>query len=163
MPKDARGADDSISSLEQTRPEHCSMRSAARRHGFAGALAASLERLDSPSNVPGTGKIVMLGRVLAGPDRGPWNWVGPGVHMRPLLHARAGGARVFLLKAAPGLGLPDHTHSGTELTQVLPGAFAHAGGRFGPGDCDDADDTDEHNPVVEPATPASAWSPWTAT
>lgn len=115
------------------------------------ALSATLEHLELASNIPTPSRVSsLLAEILAGPDRGPWNWVGPGVHMRPLFTPVSGGARVFLLKAAPGLGLPHHTHSGTELTQVLTGAFAHAGGRFAPGDCDDADDTDDHNPVVEP-------------
>jgi putative transcriptional regulator len=32
---------------------------------------------------------------------------------------------------------------------ILQGAFAHAGGRFGVGDFDEADGTIEHEPVVE--------------
>jgi putative transcriptional regulator len=62
---------------------------------------------------------------------------------------RHNGSRVFLLKAAPGTHLPHHTHVGTELTVILKGAFRHAGGRFGVGDCDDADEAVEHLPVVE--------------
>ena len=116
-----------------------------------GALGAVLERLELiGQDKPVAALPSLIDDVLASPDRGPWKWVGPGVHVRPLITPKGPGARVFLLKAAPGLGLPQHTHTGTELTLVLSGAFAHAGGRFGPGDCDDADDTDEHNPVVDP-------------
>ena len=119
-----------------------------------GALAAALSLLDTPTGSPASIKAsTLLADILAAPDRGPWKWLGPGVHMRPIVAPEGAGARVFLLKAAPGLGLPQHTHTGTELTLVLSGAFAHAGGRFGQGDCDDADDTDEHNPVVEPGEP----------
>lgn len=116
-----------------------------------GALMSALARLDEPRRTPkaSTGA-TLLSEVVENPDQGPWNWVGPGVHVRPLHTPKQGGTRVFLLKAAPGLGLPNHTHTGSELTLVLTGAFAHAGGRFSPGDCDDADETDEHNPVVEP-------------
>jgi putative transcriptional regulator len=114
------------------------------------ALDAALEQLDrTTENVAVARRPSLIDEVLAAPDSGPWKWAGPGVHVRSLLTPKGSGARVFLLKAAPGLGLPHHTHTGTELTLVLSGAFAHAGGRFGPGDCDDADDTDEHNPVVE--------------
>jgi len=115
------------------------------------ALASTVEKLDLPATEPAAiPSTTSLGEILAAPDRGPWTWVGPGVRMRPLHTPKAGGARVFLLKAAPGLGLPEHTHTGSELTVVLSGAFAHVRGRFEPGDCDDADEADEHNPVVEP-------------
>jgi putative transcriptional regulator len=61
----------------------------------------------------------------------------------------ASGSRLFLLKAAPGTHLPHHAHEGTELTVILKGAFQHSGTRFGVGDCDDADETVEHLPVVD--------------
>jgi putative transcriptional regulator len=54
-----------------------------------------------------------------------------------------------MLRAAPGTVLPRHKHSGTELTCVLSGAFIHEGGRYGAGDCDDADQDDTHSPVVD--------------
>ena len=54
-----------------------------------------------------------------------------------------------MLKVDPGIQLPNHTHTGTEFTLVLSGAFSHAGGRFGPGDIEEADDQVEHVPVVE--------------
>jgi putative transcriptional regulator len=79
---------------------------------------------------------------------GRWRWMGPGVHWRPIEVPAERGARVFLLKAAPGTTMPHHTHMGTELTLVLSGAFTHAGGHYGPGDFDEADDTVEHQPIV---------------
>jgi putative transcriptional regulator len=79
---------------------------------------------------------------------GRWRWMGPGVHWRPLEVPSEQGARVFLLKAAPGTKMPHHTHTGTELTLVLSGAFTHQGGSYGPGDLDEADDTVEHQPMV---------------
>ncbi|MGE0767480.1 MAG: ChrR family anti-sigma-E factor [Hyphomicrobiaceae bacterium] len=86
---------------------------------------------------------------LAGYELGPWRWIGPGVRRRSVSVPRHHGARVFMLKAAPCTSLPHHTHTGTELTLVLQGAFAHAGGRFGVGDFEEADGTVEHRPVVE--------------
>ena len=80
---------------------------------------------------------------------GAWRWMGPGVSFRPIHVPAEGGARVFLLKASPGTRMPHHTHSGSELTLVLRGAFSHVGGRYGPGDLDDADDSVEHQPIVE--------------
>jgi putative transcriptional regulator len=92
---------------------------------------------------------VDLRTVLTTFDEGPWRWLGPGVHYKPLTTAPAGEARLFLLKAEAGTSLPEHTHSGTELTLILRGAFSHSGGRFGPGDLEEADSTVEHQPVVD--------------
>lgn len=92
---------------------------------------------------------VDLRTVLTTFGDGPWRWIGPGVHVRRLADAPRGQARLFLLKAEPGTSLPDHTHSGTELTLVLQGAFSHGGGRFGPGDIEEADGSVEHQPTVD--------------
>ena len=80
---------------------------------------------------------------------GRWSWIGIGIRHRPVKLFETGGARVFLLKVAPGVQLPKHTHTGTEMTLVLSGAFSHAGGRFGPGDIEEADESVDHVPVVE--------------
>lgn len=80
---------------------------------------------------------------------GSWRWMGPGVRWRSISAPDDAAARVFLLKAAPGTRMPHHTHTGTELTLVLSGAFSHVGGRYGPGDLDEADGSIEHQPIVE--------------
>jgi putative transcriptional regulator len=59
------------------------------------------------------------------------------------------GVRVFMLKARPGVKLPRHRHTGTEWTCVFEGAFSHHLGRYGAGDFDEADETVEHDPVVD--------------
>lgn len=80
---------------------------------------------------------------------GKWQWVGPGIKRRFIDVPNDSSTRVFMLKAAPGTRLPDHSHQGTEWTCVLAGAYRHDHGRFGAGDFDEADDTVEHNPQVE--------------
>jgi putative transcriptional regulator len=80
---------------------------------------------------------------------GPWRWLGRGVQWRMIDVAAEDGTRAFMLKAAPGIKLPRHRHTGTEWTCVLQGAFRHAGGRYGAGDFDEADDAVEHDPFVE--------------
>jgi len=87
---------------------------------------------------------------IASYELGPWRWIGPGVHWRSVSVPADHGARVFMLKAAPGTSLPHHTHTGTELTLILKGAYAHEGGRFGAGDFEEADGSVDHQPVVEP-------------
>ena len=80
---------------------------------------------------------------------GPWRWIGRGVQWRPVEVASDAGVRVFMLKAAPGTKLPRHRHTGTEWTCVFEGAFTHALGRYGSGDFDEADESVEHDPVVD--------------
>lgn len=119
------------------------------------ALARTIARLDtaapaSPVRVkPATPADLPMLPASARPyPVGRWQWLGPGVRWRPIGVPHAHGARVFLLKAQPGTTMPHHTHTGTELTLVLTGAFDHELGHFGPGDIDEADGTIEHQPVV---------------
>lgn len=119
------------------------------------ALDKALSRLSEPPSAPPVAPrpesdLPVRIAALAPYTLGRWRWIGWGVHTRTASVPEPGGARVFLLKAAPGTRLPYHTHTGTELTLILQGAFTHAGGRFGVGDLDDADETVLHQPIVEP-------------
>jgi putative transcriptional regulator len=96
-----------------------------------------------------TGDMPYLPQAARGYPAGQWKWIGPGIHRRIVELPAHSGARVFLLRARPGTRMPDHTHTGTEFTLVLAGAFIHAHGRFGPGDFEEADDSVDHQPVVE--------------
>jgi putative transcriptional regulator len=119
------------------------------------AVSRALSRIDRGEHIiaarmesPSPSDLAMLPMVARAYPIGRWRWMGPGVHWRPLEVPAQNGARVFLLKSAPGTKMPHHTHTGTELTLVLSGAFSHAGGYYGPGDIDEADDTVEHQPIV---------------
>lgn len=90
---------------------------------------------------------------LLGYDLGPWRWVSPGLHYRSVKMSASSDTRVFMLKATPGLKIPPHKHTGTELTCVLSGAFIHEGGRYAAGDCDDADQDVDHSPVIDEGEP----------
>lgn len=79
--------------------------------------------------------------------RGPWRWIGPGVYHRRI-DLEDNGVRAFMLRGAPGTELPDHSHSGTELTLVLKGEFSHELGRFGVGDMEEADGGIRHAPRI---------------
>lgn len=107
------------------------------------------ERRTAPKDVVD----VDLRTVLTTFSDGPWRWLGPGVRYRSLADAPPGEARLFLLKADPGTGLPEHTHTGTELTLVLQGSFSHQAGRFGPGDIEEADALIAHQPMVDEGQP----------
>ena len=44
---------------------------------------------------------------------GHWKWVAPGIRMMRLMDRDEDDARLDLLRVAPGVGIPDHGHSGT--------------------------------------------------
>lgn len=116
------------------------------------AAARTLDRLASPAPdaKPSAAPVWSAERdELLGYRLGPWRWISPGLHYRPVDVPATSESRVFMLKAAPGMTLPAHKHTGTELTCVLAGAFIHEGGRYGAGDCDDADQDDNHSPVID--------------
>ena len=76
----------------------------------------------------------------------PWRWVAPGMRWS---RVDVPGANVFLLRIGAGKYLPQHTHNGMELTQVLYGRFHDGRALFGPGDLDTADADIHHQPVVQ--------------
>ncbi len=88
-------------------------------------------------------------RLISLYGQGRWKWRGFGVHSADIGVPVEDGVRVFLLKAAAGTKMPQHTHSGVELTLVLKGAFEHEFGRFEPGDIEDADSQIDHRPMVD--------------
>lgn len=80
-----------------------------------------------------------------------WRWVAPGVRM---IRARgAKGGNLILLKIAPGKSMPVHSHGGSELTQILQGAYDDKLGHFATGDMADLDSDVEHQPVTTPGVP----------
>jgi putative transcriptional regulator len=120
----------------------------------ADALARTLARLDTTpgTGTPGSNLVAHresgMPECLRGYDLGPWRWVGRGVHMRSVLLPREIETRLFLLKGAAGTRLPQHSHSGTELTSILIGSYHHEAGNFCAGDFEEADESTEHRPVV---------------
>jgi putative transcriptional regulator len=122
----------------------------------AGALERAMSELDQ-TKLARTAPVPEANRDLPRPlsryALGSWRWIGPGVQWRPVNVTSPEGLRVFMLKAAPGTRLPRHKHTGTEWTCVFEGAFRHDIGRYGPGDFDEADETVEHNPIVEAGVP----------
>lgn len=83
-------------------------------------------------------------------DAIPWKRLAPGVwhHRLPLSAGAEGDLR--LLRIAAGRGMPDHGHSGSELTLVIDGAFHDSTGEYGRGDVQDLDEETEHTPIADP-------------
>lgn len=80
---------------------------------------------------------------------GPWRFVHPGLRWRRVTLPDAPDANVIMLKVGAGQKVPQHTHTGTEYTQVITGSFSDAFGRYRAGDCVEADEDVDHQPVVD--------------
>lgn len=80
---------------------------------------------------------------------GPWRPIGLRVAMRRV-EVPGAEARVFMLRAGPGIALPPHKHTGFEWTTILAGAYEHQYGRYAAGDFDEADAEHDHTPRVDP-------------
>lgn len=123
------------------------------------ALARTLARIDAAESAPARPLKVSAPptlpagarwpRSLAHCHATPWRWIGPGMRWSRVSVPEAPDANVFLLRIAAGKYLPQHTHAGLELTQVLHGRFHDGRALFGPGDFDAADAEIHHQPVVQ--------------
>lgn len=100
---------------------------------------------DSPAPVSEAG----MPQVLRPYGLGPWRPIGIRIAMRRV-EVPGAGARVFMLRAGPGIALPHHKHTGFEWTTILAGAYEHEYGRYAAGDFDEADAEHEHTPRVDP-------------
>jgi putative transcriptional regulator len=76
----------------------------------------------------------------------PWRSAGRGLQIARLRSEAE--ERLWLVKAAPGTVLPRHSHSGSELTLVLKGAFFSGQTIYAAGDIEDANECVDHQPVV---------------
>ena len=76
-----------------------------------------------------------------------WRSLGLGVKQAILPTGPEATARLLYIPA--GTAVPDHGHSGTELTLVLQGAFEDATARFARGDVETADADLEHTPIAD--------------
>ncbi len=122
----------------------------------AGSLDRLLARLDEPEPAapvppPATGELRHLPAPLrAFLDGAPvWKRVMRGLEDAEL-GRRQGRMRVRLMRAAPGVAMPRHTHEGREMLVVLDGGYQDEIGDYGIGDIAVADGTLVHTPVADP-------------
>lgn len=87
--------------------------------------------------------------VPANLDDVEWSTMAPGIKCFELAGVKTGGGTLSLLKIAPGVTIPEHSHKGTELTLVLSGSYSDEIGRFGVGDIADLDEDTEHQPIAD--------------
>ncbi|MEM9737177.1 MAG: cupin domain-containing protein, partial [Pseudomonadota bacterium] len=74
----------------------------------------------------------------------PWRFRLPGVSDCEITTSE--NERVTLLRARPGAKVPQHTHTGREITLVLSGALADDGKMLRKGDVSVSDHEDDHMP-----------------
>lgn len=79
-----------------------------------------------------------------------WRWMGPGMHF--VRTTGPTGGTMLMLRIAPGKRMPVHGHQGSELTQILRGAYDDDLGHFAAGDVADLDAETEHQPVTSAGT-----------
>lgn len=110
-------------------------------------MAAEVSSLVSPARLP-EGVPAPLHHYIRGSlDDLPWKRLGYGVHHVDLNLGGKGTTR--LLKIAPGVSVPHHTHTGNELTLILRGSYSDEIGRFSAGDVADLDGEVHHQPIVD--------------
>jgi putative transcriptional regulator len=78
-----------------------------------------------------------------------WSFLGPGLRKAILWRGEAG--TLWLLRARPGVSIPHHGHSGSELTLVLKGSFWDGDQQYLPGDLEEADPQVEHDIRIDEA------------
>lgn len=81
------------------------------------------------------------------PQAGRWHWRAPGVR-EVRLPIAWNGIPVTVTRLRRGLRIPQHTHSGRELTLVLAGCLADATAEYVAGDVADYDSEHSHRQVV---------------
>lgn len=85
--------------------------------------------------------------VAGGLENVKWRSVGMGVKQAVLDTSSEASARLLYIPA--GTAIPDHGHTGMELTLVLQGAFQDEDGYFGRGDIEIACEDVHHTPVAD--------------
>ena len=109
------------------------------------ALARTLSRLSEPDRSPAPARVPTTVEDFA---TGRWRWLGPGIRLMPLIRRDRDDARLDLIRVAPGIALPGHGHTGSEVTCVLQGAFGDETGEYHAGDVAEGDEDLDHQPVA---------------
>lgn len=73
-----------------------------------------------------------------------WEFLGPGLS-KAMLWNGEDGTKLWLLRAQPGVSIPQHGHNGSELTLVLKGSFWDGNQQYCPGDVEEAHESIEHD------------------
>ncbi|MBV9734394.1 MAG: cupin domain-containing protein [Acidisphaera sp.] len=113
------------------------------------ALARTLARLDAAPASEAPAAPLSLAALATG----RWRWRGPGFAMMPLMARDATDSRLDLIRVAPGVALPAHGHTGSELSCVLQGGLDDGKDAYQVGDVAERDVGAEHRPRAMPGEP----------
>lgn len=120
------------------------------------AFSRILARIERPDEKPAANidaELASFPEPLRRYPMTPWRSAGRGTKIRRVLTPEDSDHRVIMFKIDPGRKMPQHTHSGLELTCVISGSYSDECGRFGPGDFEEADSDLTHRPVVDSDEP----------
>lgn len=81
-----------------------------------------------------------------------WSHVSPGVWQHRIALSKGAQGELRLIKVAAGQKIPQHAHSGEEMTLVLRGAYQDETGRYEAGDVADLYGATEHTPIADAKT-----------
>ena len=111
----------------------------------ADALSRTLRRLgESETEMPALRPPVTVEDFATG----RWWWLGPGIRLMPLIRRDHQDARLDLIRVAPGMALPGHGHTGSEIACVLQGVFGDETGEYHAGDVAESGEGPEHWPTA---------------
>jgi putative transcriptional regulator len=112
----------------------------------SGALAQVLRRLDQPEPVAPRTRLT-LERMMA---EGWWLPMGQGLAVKLLRRLADPGERAYLIRAEPGVALPEHGHTDREWIVILEGAFDDDSGHHKAGDLVENGPQVTHQPIASP-------------
>ncbi|MEQ1653341.1 MAG: ChrR family anti-sigma-E factor [Hyphomicrobium sp.] len=78
-----------------------------------------------------------------------WKRVSPGVWQHVIELSKSARGDLRLIKVAPGQALPEHGHTGSELTLVLKGSYRDSTGHYRQGDVADLSGDVTHSPIAD--------------
>lgn len=107
------------------------------------------ERLAPPHGHETLDMGIAIPEPLARRSIGAWKWLGPGMRFARVDLPEDRDHNLVLLRVPAGRTLPEHSHSGEEVTLVLKGSFHDKSGRYGVGDLIREDEDTDHTPVVD--------------
>lgn len=117
---------------------------------FERTLARIAGKTAEPVARPSRGTFPAPLRRIVGGDEDAVRWKNLGMGAKQSVLCADGHATARLILIPGGQAMPQHSHSGMEMTLVLKGAFRDDGGRFARGDVEVADQKVDHTPVAEP-------------
>lgn len=124
----------------------------------AGLFERTLALLDAPVRPENLAPVrhheaLGMGVAIPGPlarrSIGPWQWLGPGMRFARVAMPEDPDHNLVLLRVPAGRALPEHSHSGEEVTLVLKGSFHDESGRYAMGDLIHEDEETDHTPIVD--------------